>query len=344
MIKVLIIEDSIPDAFLIEEFLSESKHTQFQSEHVEMLAEAKEKLDQEPFDVVLIDLNLPDSNGTMTMQEFFETYSHIPFIILTGLSDKEVSITLLNKGAKDYLVKGDFDSNLLERAILYTLERKKIEEEHMQELLSTQDIEKERIARNVHDTLGQNLTSAVLQLENIKSQYNHQDDDIKKSLDIALHCINQAILDTRGISRSLMPQTVQKFGLESGVESIIFTLGENSPIDFNLDSNIEEYRFPEAVEINFFRIIQEGINNIMKYSKAKEATIGLRYEEENKTLHLKISDNGIGFDLNNARNNKGIGLTSMRNRAKSITARFNITSKKDQGTEINVSIKTPLRA
>src|SRR5690606_23569946 len=168
-LNVLVIEDSPSDAFLISEYLDEIKDINYKIKHCETLKEAIEELEEDDFDAVLIDYNLPDSNGANHLEQIFKKYNHVPFIVLTGLADEMVSINALNRGAKDYLIKGDFDAKLLNRSILYALERNRQEEETVIRILAAQDTEKERIARDVHDTLGQNLTSASMQMQSLKS-------------------------------------------------------------------------------------------------------------------------------------------------------------------------------
>lgn len=333
-LNILIVEDSPSDAFLITEFLEEVNDINYHYQHCETLKEALEKLEEENFDVVLIDYNLPDSNGAVHLEYIFKQFSHIPFIVLTGLADEAVSINALNRGAKDYLIKGDFDAKLLNRSIIYALERKKMEEETVIRILAAQDTEKERIARDVHDTLGQNLTSASMQMQSLRSQIPEDNKEMLDSIDAALKSINDAIAESRGISRSLMPQTVKKFGLESGIESIIMTLNDRSEIEFELESNLEFSRFARQQELALFRIAQEAINNILKYSKASIVEVKLILVEN--LLLFQIDDNGVGFDLSAVENQKGIGLESIRTRAKAIGAKLEINTGIGKGTSIRV--------
>lgn len=333
-LNVLVIEDSPSDAFLISEYLDEIKDIDYKIKHCETLKEAIEELEEDDFDVVLIDYNLPDSNGANHLEQIFKKYNHVPFIVLTGLADEMVSINALNRGAKDYLIKGDFDAKLLNRSILYALERNRLEEETVIRILAAQDTEKERIARDVHDTLGQNLTSASMQMQSLKSLVADDEKEIHSSIDAALKSINDAIAESRGISRSLMPQTVKKFGLESGIESVIMTLNDKSETQYELESNLEFTRFEQSKELALFRIAQESINNILKYAKATLVEIKLILVEN--LLLMQIDDNGVGFDLDAVENQKGIGLDSIRTRAKSIGAKLEINSKENKGTSIRV--------
>lgn len=333
-LNVLVIEDSPSDAFLISEYLDEIKDIDYKIKHCETLKEAIEELEEDDFDVVLIDYNLPDSNGANHLEQIFKKYNHVPFIVLTGLADEMVSINALNRGAKDYLIKGDFDAKLLNRSILYALERNRQEEETVIRILAAQDTEKERIARDVHDTLGQNLTSASMQMQSLKSLVADDKKEIHSSIDAALKSINDAIAESRGISRSLMPQTVKKFGLESGIESVIMTLNDKSETQYELESNLEFTRFEQQKELALFRIAQEAINNILKYAKATLVEIKLILVEN--LLLMQIDDNGVGFDPDSVENQKGIGLESIRTRAKSIGAKLEINTEEGKGTSIRV--------
>ena len=127
-IKVLLIEDNPGDALLIQEMLNEVKNTEFELKHAKRLNEGLKYLHSNVFDVVLLDLTLPDSTGIETFNTTNKNAPEIPIIILTGLSDEELAINAVGMGAQDYLVKGEVDSRLLDRAVRYAIERKTIED------------------------------------------------------------------------------------------------------------------------------------------------------------------------------------------------------------------------
>jgi PAS domain S-box-containing protein len=127
-IKILLVEDNPGDARLIQEMLADAGAQGVTSEWVPRLSQGLECLDQGEIDLVLLDLNLPDSHGLDT---FFKAYAHapeIPFVILTGLDDETLALTAVRQGAQDYLVKGETDANKLFRAIRYATERKRVQE------------------------------------------------------------------------------------------------------------------------------------------------------------------------------------------------------------------------
>jgi PAS domain S-box-containing protein len=127
-IKFLLIEDNPGDARLIQELLSEANMESFQVEVAKRLSDGLDALSARRFDVVLLDLSLPDSSGLETLVKVHTKAQKVAIIVLTGLSDKALAAEAVRKGAQDYLVKGQIDENLLYRAILYAIERKQVEE------------------------------------------------------------------------------------------------------------------------------------------------------------------------------------------------------------------------
>ena len=129
MIPVLLVEDSPSDARLLEEFLEEVSATEFELTHVQRLAEAQDRLQEKRFEVVLLDLGLPDSQGLNGLEKINTLAPGTAIIVLTGLKDEEVALKALHEGAQDYLMKGQVDGLLLTRAIRYAIERKRVAEE-----------------------------------------------------------------------------------------------------------------------------------------------------------------------------------------------------------------------
>src|SRR5215211_2653320 len=128
-IKVLLVEDNPGDARLVEILLSEVDSLgSFEITPAERLDEALEHLDDSTFDVILLDLSLPDSSGLETVEVVRTRVPLTPLVVLTGRDDEETALRALQSGAEDYLVKGRGDSELMARSIRYAIERKKAEE------------------------------------------------------------------------------------------------------------------------------------------------------------------------------------------------------------------------
>lgn len=124
--RLLLIEDNPGDARLLRELL-DRRH--FQLEHRPLLKAGLQLLEQQPIDLALLDLGLPDSQGLEGVRLLREQAPQIPIVVLTGNSDEQMALEALQGGAQDYLVKGEFDEKLLQRSIRYALERQKIETE-----------------------------------------------------------------------------------------------------------------------------------------------------------------------------------------------------------------------
>ena len=129
LIRILLVEDNPADAVLLREVLKDATAAQFRLTWVKSRTEALERLTQDRFDVMLLDLGLPESTGLDTFNHMHAQAPNIPTIVLSGLSDEDVAVATVQGGAQDYLVKGRVDSELLVRAMRYAIERKRTEVE-----------------------------------------------------------------------------------------------------------------------------------------------------------------------------------------------------------------------
>jgi diguanylate cyclase (GGDEF)-like protein/PAS domain S-box-containing protein len=124
-LEILLVEDNPTDALLLEQELEDTRSASFHLTHVERLGDALQRLAEGNFDVVLLDLGLPDSQGFESFRLLQEPHPELPILVLTGLNDEELAVRAVQEGAEDYLVKGEVPSQLLTRAILYAIERKR---------------------------------------------------------------------------------------------------------------------------------------------------------------------------------------------------------------------------
>lgn len=123
-LKVLLIEDNPVDAHLMRQLLLKRSDVQFEVAWSACLKEGLKKLEEENFDVILLDMKLPESNGLTTVKRTYKKAPGIPIIVLTALNDEELALDALSAGAQDYLVKGHVDRPLIARAIRYAIERR----------------------------------------------------------------------------------------------------------------------------------------------------------------------------------------------------------------------------
>ena len=124
-IRVLLVEDSQSDAELFQIYLKQVRSADYRIEVAETVADGVAVLKSSPVDIVLADLNLPDSFGIDTCRKLHEAAPSVPIIVLTGLAAEEKALEAMQVGAQDYLVKGEIDRNVLSRAIRYSIERQR---------------------------------------------------------------------------------------------------------------------------------------------------------------------------------------------------------------------------
>lgn len=129
LIKILVVEDTPGDVFLIKFYLEELDPDNYEIQSVDNLSEAHYRLEREAFDVVLLDLHLPDSQGIITLKKSVEKFPDDVFIVLTSLSDEKVGLEAVKHGAQDFLVKGRIDSKTLDSSIKFSFQRSKLQRE-----------------------------------------------------------------------------------------------------------------------------------------------------------------------------------------------------------------------
>ena len=217
-------------------------------------------------------------------------------------------------------------------------EKKRLELNFQQELLQTQiEIQEQTlktISQEIHDNIGQVLSLAKLNLntfEGIESDTNQTKINDTKNL------VSKAINDLRDLSRSLHGDKIAELGLQESVENELKILQNTGQFTTHFKVTGSPAKMEPQKEMVLFRILQEGLNNAVKHSKAKNITVQMDYQPEK--FCLTIADDGVGFDkaaLTAA--TTGIGLTSMKSRAALIGGTFSIDSVLNNNTTICVSI------
>lgn len=127
-VEILLIEDSLAEARLLHEFLQAATSKQFNLIHVKRLREALEQLQEHSFDIILLDLTLPDSQGLASLAPLDRIAPSLPIVVLTNTNDEDLAIEAVRRGAQDYLVKRQVNTQVLVRSLLYAIERKQAAE------------------------------------------------------------------------------------------------------------------------------------------------------------------------------------------------------------------------
>lgn len=196
--------------------------------------------------------------------------------------------------------------------------------------------ERNRLARDIHDSLGHHLMASSIQLEKANLFLQR---DISKSataLDHAQRTIREALTEVRTSVKALREQNDQ-FDLVPELHDLVKRMGHHSlTINFNLTG--ESHPYSTFIKMTLYRIVQEGLTNIHKHANASQATIDLTFNSD--LADLKISDNGAGFETNNgARSSNGrYGLQGIQERVALVGGQYKIESAIDKGTVITVTI------
>ncbi len=217
--------------------------------------------------------------------------------------------TIEHKG-KFLMVNGNPILNGMILTIEDITEKKESEKSTLKALITGQEDERKRIAKEIHDGLGPMLSAVKMNLQSIQDDLGSVDENIWLKLESTYALIDNVANDMRNLSHDLMPRIVEDFGLVEAIGSLCKTLkNENTEIIFN--HNIYEERFKRSIELNFYRITQELIHNALKYSRAKK--INVQLIKHSNSLVLMVEDNGKGFD-NKESKDFGIGLKNIETR------------------------------
>lgn len=227
------------------------------------------------------------------------------------------------------------------RELLYKQAQQKANEEIFNLMMSQQSIidesrnkEKKRLAQDLHDGVLGRMFGLRLNLDSLNSSTDPDAPQKRTELLNELKTIEQ---DIREISHDL---NREKLVLINNFVSIVHNLLEEqkssheADVTYNIDTTINWDKIGNAIKINMYRILQEGLQNINKYANAKNIKVEISGDSEN--VFLKIQDDGVGFDVN--KKSKGIGMQNMISRTNDCQGIIEITSKKDNGTSIVITI------
>ena len=197
-------------------------------------------------------------------------------------------------------------------------------------LLSAQEDERGRIARDLHDSIGQSLTAILLHIVELEK-------DLKdRQLEHLITMLAQALDDVRKISHELRPPLLDALGLEAALQQLARKLSEQSNLSINvLCFGLDSQHIERSKEIAVYRITQEALTNTIRHAQASEVSVVLSLAQQR--LQLSVEDNGQGFDV--AHEKKGhLGLVGMRERAELIGGECLVESSLGQGTTVYVRL------
>lgn len=211
--------------------------------------------------------------------------------------------------------------------------RKENQTKILSAIIKTEERERQKFAKELHDGLGPILSSIKMSLSAIdKSIMNPKNELIIDKTEMA---VDNAIISIKEISNNLSPHILERFGLEKAIKTFTDTIVTCEKLNILVSSNLNGKRYNYNIEVVIYRVIGELITNTLKHASASNVDISL-FNYPNK-LELFYSDNGIGFKINNI-DSSGMGLVNINSRVKSLNGSVDMYSKPKQGFFIKVTI------
>lgn len=249
--------------------------------------------------------------------------------------DVEMSTALMFQDSetnqKEYLLV------LRDQTLRQKEEEVKLSKKMIKKLIEAQENEHKRLAQELHDGVSQSLYTISVAMEAVESRV--KDEQLLAYLNEVRDELEHVMSDIKSYSYQLRPQSLDSLGLIPTVQTVIQSVKRSRPdMKIKLESNFNE-RLPAVVEINLYRVIQEGLHNILKYADARKAVVSLNKEDHQ--INLLIKDNGKGFNLDQVK--QGLGIQHMRERIEQIEGEFFILSEPGRGTMIRARIPLPVK-
>lgn len=353
-LHLLLVEDVDTDAMLIE-FELRNAAIPFDLHRVETEKDFVGAIKRFSFDAILSDYHLPTFSAIQALHIVKEMNIDVPFILVTGSQSEEIAVDCIKQGADDYLLKQSLTR--LPSALLNAISKKQIERERHNaindlktsrqnlralsaHLQSVREEERSRIAREIHDELGQALTALKMdvlwlhgKLSGLQMKPIKQFDETIKSMTFL---IDSTINSVRRIATDLRPGVLDDLGLIPAIEWQSQEFQKRTGIETKFSSTVPEAGIERERSTAIFRILQEALTNVVRHSKATEVYI--RFELPATNIVLTIEDNGRGIRSEEISSPRSLGLIGMRERAELQGGSISILGTPSTGTAIKVTL------
>ncbi|HUR57787.1 MAG TPA: ATP-binding protein [Opitutaceae bacterium] len=353
-LRILLLEDNSPHAELVQHFLRESG-LKFRVTRVETRDDFIAQLDQHPPDMILSDYALPSFDGYAALAIAKEKTPHVPFIFVTGTMGEEVAIETLKNGATDYVLKTRLAR--LGPAVIRALreaadrrERQSAEDKLRRSLDQLRALtnylqyvreeERTRIAREVHDELGQALTGLKLDLSLLAKKLPHGARELHEKARTMIGHIDTTIQTVRRIATELRPGILDSLGLVAAIEWQANEFQTRSGVPCEVLATIDDANLPHDFTTVFFRIFQETLTNIIRHAKATRVEVQLE-EADDDHLVMKVHDNGRGISEEDQVKTTSFGLVGMRERAMLVGGEVTLQGAPGKGTTVTLRVPMP---
>jgi signal transduction histidine kinase len=351
-LRILLVEDSAADVALIKSML------RLLSREISVIDVAtreafESELSRRPPHLILSDYSLPTFDGRQALDIARQFAPQVPFIFVTGTLGEEVAIDMLKQGATDYVLKNRLSRLVpaVSRALSEAAQRREREqaEERLRQshdqlraltghLQFVREEERTRIAREVHDELGQALTGLKLDLSWLSGKFHgarglqHKIRTMSGQIDATIHTV-------RRIATELRPGVLDSLGLAAAIEWQGADFQERTGIQCEVKIDVMEPIHERDFSTACFRIFQETLTNIIRHAHATRVKVHL--EQEDRELILTVRDNGRGITEGEVVHARSIGLIGMQERAAQVGGTVFFFGLPERGTTVTMRVPLP---
>lgn len=221
--------------------------------------------------------------------------------------------------------------------------RERAHENFAEQVIAAQESERSRLAADIHDGISQRLVSLTYRLDAASRAVGDAEcGDAVEQIDKARDLVDLTLAEARSAIGGLRPPVLDDLGLAGGLASLAASIAE-----VDLDLELADERLPEHIEVAFYRIAQEALQNIIKHSRALTADV--RFSVADGVARLEVADSGVGFDpgvtcMTGDAYSGGFGMLSMTERAELVGGRLSVRSRPGSGTTVTVTVRLDNRA
>ena len=305
-------------------------------------------LEQIQPDLILLDVMMPGMDGFEVCRRIRATpeLAEVPIILLTALDDRDSLLRGIESGADDFLSKPPDRRELVARVRTITrlnryrtlMEQRENIRRMAERVVAAQEEERQHISRELHDDLGQALTTHLIALRNLQQDLSLPTQTLFERLQSLYDQSYEIFIKIRSIARDLRPPVLDTLGLKVALQTYCteFTRRTHLPVIFESESALPE--LPDMYNITLYRALQEALTNVIKHAQATQVWVDLGMEDDRVTL--TVQDNGTGLSENKPGSN-GIGLAGLRERITIAGGTLTIRSRPRRGTILSAQFPLP---
>lgn len=347
-LRILLVEDDEEEFLLTRELLRSWSLSPLDLEWVTTTTAALVVMRRNQHDIYLLNEQIGAEDGLELLRTSLAHGCQGPIILLTNQDNRAMDLEAMQAGAVDYLIKGELTATLLERALRYALQQKRVRAEALetrQRLTDRREAERLRLAQRLHEGPLQDLIGLRFHLGALLGGLT--DEATKKQLTFVQGSLQTVIESVRSFCVDLRPPALGPFGLEKAIRAHTLRFQTQFPqLNIMLDLDADEQRLSERTRLAFYRIFQQLLDNVVRHAQAANVRVSLRLTAEQ--VQLKVIDDGLGFTppqhwIDFAREGR-IGLLDATERAEAIGGRLEVTSTPGAGTLILVIANHPVAA